>query len=288
MPEMHQRLLIDDKGRTRSIEDEQLRSRLGPTASPAELEDFAIRVLGFIGVHCRLRRFRVILRPLLVTGEAMAGACQLLADEQPARIALSVIDKNEGWTHSIFGSFFLAMQAIEELVGSLPRRDLSYQTIERPVGQLLRRPNSYPLAAMFRMWRSKLHQFDADTERTLDRLTAPSRSSIFECAPGSHRLLIRRWGATTFYSPEWNRHAIGRDIEDQPDRDYGWRVAANMRRCATSGEPMLHEVEAVIGNPNGFATKISYQRLVLRWEESANVELVTTTSLVTSAQLQAG
>ena len=64
-------------------------------------------------------------------------------------------------------------------------------------------------------------------------------------------------------SPQWQRRARGRRIDDLPDWNYGQWVADAYREAGRSGQPLLEEVAAVIDWPELGTLSHAYWRLIV-------------------------
>ena len=64
-------------------------------------------------------------------------------------------------------------------------------------------------------------------------------------------------------SPQWQRRARGRRVDDMPDWSYGQWVADAYREVKRSGRPLLEEVAAVIDWPELGTLSHAYWRLIV-------------------------
>jgi hypothetical protein len=122
------------------------------------------------------------------------------------------------------------------------------------------------------------------TDHLRDLLTALNlleRAVVLRNPTGGDRLVFDfRGDFFSFYPRSWNRLAIGRDLEDQPDRDYGLRTAHSYREVLVGGEPRFEAVDAVIRSPGEDVRRSRYDRLILPWRTSDNERFLTGVSVL--------
>ena len=94
-------------------------------------------------------------------------------------------------------------------------------------------------------------------------------------------MVFRHHGANIrVYDSKWKATAIGRDIEDQPDKVYAARVSANFRRCAIGRQPLFHRCEAIVKRDGKTTLQVAYRRLTLPWRTVNGATAVSTSSAV--------
>jgi len=107
------------------------------------------------------------------------------------------------------------------------------------------------------------------------------RAAIVRNPRGSDRLLFEHRGrAFTFYQPCWNLLAMGRDVEDQPDRVYGAHTARCYREAFAEDAPRFEAVDALIRTPGREVRRSRFDRLILPWRTKSGERVATGVSLI--------
>lgn len=277
--------LIDDKGETWPAGAVAVRQRLGHDPSQFDPVGYAVRNLGFALVRQRGRSIHLSLRPALVTPATLGALFYRLAEAMPERLLLSYLQRN--WQHEVIRSAHEAMLRLEDLVytGSTWRPHSAYLVQRHPL--VLRKHSALqslgPLLAVWHLtgglWTDRLRDL-------LMALNLLERAVVLRNPTGGDRLVFDHRGASfSFYPPCWNLLAIGRDLEDQPDREYGIRTAQSYREALGDGQPRFEAVDAVIRAPGKEVRRSRYDRLILPWRTSDNERFLTGVSTLRATYL---
>jgi hypothetical protein len=219
---------------------------------------------------------RIALRPHFASRLAVSRLLDIVLQQNPARVALAHDARLASWKLIIGAD--RAIARIEELVAeaqnSLPRPLIATGrlALERCVdiadGQLL---------PVLQAWHQRQGRWEADLfGRLLDWKLLP-HTTITEQPKSSERLLVRHWGARILtYGKDWPRIARGRDLEDQPNAEFGWWRAAMLRKKIAERVPRLSASDAVFRGIDGKLVRSTNSRLVLPWRRSDGSALVTT------------
>lgn len=203
----------------------------------------------------------------------------------PERLLISYLQST--WQHEVIRSAHEAMLRLEDLIYAGPTwRPRSTYLVQRH--PLVPRKHSalQSLGPLLAIWHVTGGLW---TDRLRDLLTALNlleRAVLLHNPAGGDRLVFDYRGASfSFYPPCWNLLAVGRDLEDQPDREYGRRIALSYREALEDGQPRFEAVDAVIRVPGHDARRSRYDRLILPWRTSDNERFLTGVSMLRATYL---
>jgi hypothetical protein len=280
---MGQSTLIDDRGSLWHAGAPELRRRLGYPNPDFDLAGYAVRNLGFVLVREKGVSVHVSLRPALVRPPALAALFYRLAEVSPDRLLLSYLQGR--WLHEIMRSSYEAMLRLEDLVyAAAYRQPRSAYLVQRHSLAPRRHSALERLGPLLAVWRLTGGRYPDRLTDLLGALDLLDRALVLRNPAGTDRLVFDHRGtAFSFYQPCWNLLAIGRDLEDQPDRDYGVRTAETYRAALAEGEPRFEAVDAVINTPGRDVRRSRYDRLILPWRGSEGDRFTTGVSVLRSS-----
>jgi hypothetical protein len=79
------------------------------------------------------------------------------------------------------------------------------------------------------------------------------------------------------------RYAVGTQLEDVPDVQYGQWVAEAHRDVHFSSNPWCGDVDAIIDRPRQGAHRVRYRRLILPFSRPGGERLLVTASSISDA-----
>jgi hypothetical protein len=249
-------LLIDDRGKVWESHSLALRSRLLASIKDRELCEFAILNLGFIGLAISKGSVRIQLRPVLAKPAALGALYLWLHQCAPERVVVTWYDGR--WRDEIIGWHHDGWRRITCL-------------LENP-GHATRGFSRGTIAPARLATQNPLRQILEDASRLASIVANPAKMLP---APLSDRYLLlieddnRELRVCDFgsalmsRSPQWQRRARGRRIDDLPDWNYGRWVANAYREAGRRGQPLLEEVAAVIDWPELGTLSHAYWRLIV-------------------------
>jgi hypothetical protein len=249
-------LLIDDRGKVWEPDSPVLRSRLRASIDDGELRKFAILNLGFIGLAISKGSIRVQLRPVLARPAALGALYLWLHKYAPERVVVTWY--NGHWQDEIIGWHHDGWRRITSLLESPehPGQGFSRETIS-PDRLATENPLRHVLEDASRLARIVANPAQMLPAPLCDRyvlFTEDNDGELRVCDFGC---------AMMSRSPQWQRRARGRRIDDLPDWHYGRWVADAYREVWRSGRPLLEEVAAVIDWPELGTLSHAYWRLIV-------------------------
>jgi hypothetical protein len=274
-------ILIDPEGR--SAPGDAVAHKVRGATQRAQGGDYtghAVRHLGYVEMAPMRAGMQVRLRPVLVSGAAAAQLFFSLADAKPEKVVIVRFDDAlDVWRHEICGHWRKAFDRIQGLVFG---REKAPAYVANELGtNRLGDPESGNLRALMDVWRFRGGKIDDSVIEAMRRLGVYDYSTVVDKTVRSDRLVYRHHGAKLrVYDEDWKRSAVGRDIEDQPDKIYAARAAANIRRCAVGEQPLFHRCEAIVKRDGQTTLQLAYRRLTLPWRTSNGGTSVTTTTAV--------
>jgi len=259
---------------------QQLRLRLGCAGPEDDFPTRAVLEHGYVLLRDRNGALQVSLRPERVNRSTLATLFYRLAEAMPERLLLSHFGCE--WHHEVLGSAHEAMLRLEDLVavaaGWAPR---AIYAVERHSLIPRRYASLQQLAPLLAVWHLLGGRGPDRLAEVLEPLGLLDRAAIVRNPRGSDRLVFEHRGkAFTFYQPCWNLLAMGRDVEDQPDRVYGAHTARCYREVFAEDAPRFEAVEALIRTPGREIRRSRFERLILPWKTPSDERVATGISLV--------
>jgi hypothetical protein len=275
-------LLIDADGRSWVAGSSELRHHLGFYGT-ADLVDYALRNLGFVGLRAEGPRVTVTLRPDAFTHASLRRLIELLVGGDAQQIILRLVRNGASAPVEVYHD-------VEELAARLAiLRDIGADAkVERPplsivplsLGRLAGndRPQQSKLYATWRRRRGIL------SRRTITTLMADQRGEggLWVRVTDGDRAIVETWPKyITLYPQDTIERLIGGDVADQPDPQYGAGTGDGFRRVAHRGEPLLELVDAIITpGSDGVRRWSRYDRLLLPWLSESGERWVSSLSSV--------
>jgi hypothetical protein len=261
--------LIDPEGRRHAQAPARLRAGLAALGwQPGPGEGLGLAAHGFVEIAAARGGLAIRLRPLLVSGAAMAELGFLLAEARPARVVLHRFDEAARlWRHAPQADWRAALEALEALEAPAdPTRFPDYAAAGLADTDTDDDGDPPPLARLRRDWREAARA--ARGVPCLADASGPGPGGwplLVRAAPEGGLRLLRGGGELAFCGAACLAVAPGAVLEDQPDRRFAARLAATLRRALIAGEPLLQRVEATLRPAPDRTLRVVYRRLVLPW-----------------------
>ena len=272
--------LIDDEGEVWFTAAPELHRRFAHSQSDFNLPAHTVCNLGFVLVRAQKSSMHVSLRPSLVAPAALAALFYHLSEAAPERVLLSY--PSAGWRHEVLRSAHEAIYRVEDLVAEASAWRPSSRYLEQRHPLTLRYHSGLQrLAPMLAVWQLTAGRIPGKLTELLSTVGLLQRTVVLRNPGGTDRLIFEHRGsAFLFYQSPWNLEAIGRDMEDQPDRHYATMTARAYRSVLADDEPRFDAVDAVITTPGREVRRSRYDRLILPWRDSNGARFATGVSLL--------
>jgi hypothetical protein len=276
--------VVAEDGSWHLAEDPLLLARIGFSDPKIDAVGYAVRNMGFLRVFLPASgELAIAVHPRAAAPAAVIAVAERLAGVEDRSVR--VLRLEDRWVSQLHEDGTAAARALCELCGvsfAVPANDRWYLTPAKSAD--LSEDSADPLLLMQRKWRITFGRFSdsvlpfAIRHGLIDRLIIAARRRDDD--------LVFRFigdGLATLFPDEFRFNAIGNDIADQPDKEYGAWVAQAYRDVAGSGVPRLEHIDAYLpGSARG--PWIRYQRLLLPWRTPGGV-LVTMSSRITMERL---
>jgi len=241
-----------------------------------DAEAFAVKNLGFIKfqmvapaiVEIEFHPRNVQLPALLAVQQQIVGASATL---------IRIKYFTQSWHSEITSSAEQAIARLSEL--STPKFSPPWQrkyVVEPRNYESLFSDEESPLRLMAQKWRMAFGHFDPSVISFAIKNKLLSRMIIIGVRPRAEEPIFRFIGDghVNWLAPEHQIRAIGEQVKNMPDREYGGWVSEFYKNVARTGQPRYDYVSAAIErSAHTFTTR--YERLLLPWRTPSDEVLVT-------------
>lgn len=267
--------IIDADGAFWRAGDVRLEHKLGTDLPHDDLCDYAVRNLGYIAVQASGHIPRIRLRPGIVEPSALVALFYWMADGDYTCAAISWLDK--AWSDEIVPGPANIRRRLGHLCDrSRPAAHKRLLSRTLPPSALER---GTPLQIAYAGWSIGKDITDLEVAaKRFDRLFK-GRYTITSPSSDGNELIIRKVGSGyKSYDARYLRFAVGTQLEDVPDVQYGQWVADAHRNVHASAKPWCGEVDAIIDRPRQGAHRVRYRRLILPFSRHGGERLLVTAS----------
>ena len=272
-------MLVSAEGTWMFEDSVEFRAALGDPQPDYDAAAFAVKNLGFIKFQILDNSIiEIDLHPRNVEIPALLAVQQQLVTSRIRLFRIKYLDVS--WKSEIICSAELAVARLSELCApkfALSAKD-SYLVEPQDYLKLFESEHG-PLQLMAQKWRMSFGYFDPTVISFAIKKDLLSRLIIVGVKPRGAEPIFRFIGDghTNWLDSNYHLHAIGKKVEDQPDKNYGQWVAQFYKSVAGTGQPRYDYVTATIQRPPGtFVTR--YERLLLPWKTPSDEVLVTLSS----------
>jgi hypothetical protein len=272
-------MLVSMEGTWMLEDSAEFRAALGDDEPDYDAPGFAVKNLGFIKFQILDNSIiEIELHPRNIELPALLAVQQEIVKSHIKLFRIKYLDT--AWRSEIICSAELAVARLSELCApkfALSARD-SYLVEPQDYLKLFESEQG-PLQLMAQKWRMSFGHFDPSVISFAIKKDLLSRLIIVGVKPPGAEPIFRFIGDghTNWLDDNYHLHAIGKKVEDQPDKDYGQWVSQFYKSVASTGQPRYDYVTAAIQRPPGtFVTR--YERLLLPWKTPSEEVLVTLSS----------
>lgn len=254
-------LLITDQGDIRDADCPRLRQELNAPGSGIDFIAYAIRNLGFVAFRRLEAAVHVRLRPKVVSQVALARVFQLLAQEHPERVVLT--SGANGETNELVRGWSRAIRALGIQVGAAQDGlEGAFRRAARDLDAL--RSDADPMAAFFGRWRERGGRIEAKEIPAVLGRPLFRRHVVVERHARDAVLTVRSVGSGFLtYDAAWHGRDATVNVEHHPDYYYGKWVGDVYRGAFTDREPLLDDVDVLVGQSRGARQRVRYRRLIV-------------------------
>src|SRR5712691_907906 len=274
-------MLVTAEGEWVLEDSAEFRAALGDPEPDYDGSLFAVKNLGFI-------KFQIFddsiieieLHPQNVELPALLAIQQQLLSSKVRLFRIKYLDTS--WKSEIMVSSELAVSRLSELCTPVFAPPCSEKFVAEPRDYAtLFTDTENPLGLMAQKWRMSLGSFDPTVISFAIKHQLLSRMMIVGVKPRRTDPIFRFIGdGFNWLESDYQFHAIGERIENQPDKEYGAWVSEFYKSVASAGQPRYDIVRAAIqarpAKPQLFLTR--YERLLLPWRTPSDEVFVTLSS----------
>jgi hypothetical protein len=257
-------LLVDGKGQFWEDNSWELARRIGYKDPRLAVAAFAVREHGFIHVCPWNGAVRVAVRERGFTLTALAGALLALGRIGPPRILLAVVNDGATIFHLFMDIHDFSSHA-EALAGGEPIKIRHRRLVEQRSARVLNYPTfvgARPIADFWRRSRGELAD-DPSMEAALASGGVQGRVILTRQRPNSDRLITERFGSAINFLRASD--IVGRDINEQPDRDYGAWMAQTYGEALWGRRLRIESCRAQIRTAAAATLSVRYDRVLIPW-----------------------
>jgi hypothetical protein len=231
---------------------------------------FAVADLGFIHLRLLNGGVTVNFNPSRVGRKTMISAFYVIASERPNRIGLSY-----GGNCKIVRTVGEAFREIEELVET---QHPAMPTVAQRRQSLDHLPTAFarPIVELLHVWNDTAGQWTPERHADLSKAVPLNDTVVVRSPRGTDRVVNNYWGANfNNLGLRWPGVAQGKDVEDHPFPQLGKWSAFQYRRTLAGREPYLQAVDLALSRAGSTILNISYNRLMLPWNDRSGDRYVT-------------
>jgi len=241
---------------------------------------YAVADLGFGAVLIAPNRPAVAVRfnPSRLGGASTAAIFRLLYELRPTEI-LVAYGADHAKTETLYG-VRAAVGRIEDLVQtSSPIMPPSLKTHRWPL-ENIRREHTVRVQSLLNAWSSNGELLTPELQDNLRAGGLLSGAVIVKRLRGSERLTIDYWDRErNLLGARWMSRAVGQDVQDQPFRELGKKLADSYRKVADDNSPTLEHSIAVIPQSGSSVTVRRSERLCVPWRDATRNDIILSINL---------
>jgi len=264
-------IIIDDDGEPWPIDAPELARRLGCRDLRFGLADFAVAERGFIHIRPIETGVRVALRPGAFSPVTLAGTLQGLNDLSPRRILL-VVGSGRDRMAELFTSIFEFVERAEHLASD-PAIEVRvpHLSVPRGIHNLATAPFAV-VRPIVEFWRQRRGELTEDVHSVIIQDQAYRRAVLARRIKGTSRFIVEYLGAGHQHlRPCESLSTIGRDVQEQPDRQYGAWIAQAYDEASRSHRLRVDSIRAQVGTSAAILLRARYDRVLMPWRKCDDV-----------------
>jgi hypothetical protein len=258
-------MLIDPRGRVWPDDSWDVARRVGYNDARDDIATFAVRERGFVHLRPRADGMHVALREGRFNLNAFAGLMLELGRTRPPRILLCVL-ADDGPKFQLFTDLHDLCGHLEALSRDKPVQIRIPRLAERRNLRVLTLPTFAPARPIYELWQRTRGELTEDVHSTIVAGELSGRTILARQLPRSSRLVFWHIGTgIMLMRPCEALMAIGRELHDQPDQQYGEWVADTYAQIARDRRPRVDSCRAFIRTSSKKTLRARYDRVLLPW-----------------------
>jgi len=251
--------LIDDKGRVLARDKHPLGRSLRDL-------NYLICELGFVNfrAHTDINLMTICFNSYRLVSITLAALYFILADYRPEKVMLTHGGELEKHTE-VQSNFLDAIHMIETITRTATAEtgtfqpDVQWQRRSLDASRLNTDVDSI-VGALY----ERGGTWDADLYSKLASAGVLGNAAVIQSEKAGSILKIMHWGQKRdALGQRWINVASGLNVEDQPFKRIGRRLARLYRRALADNEPRLDDVDWVVPGPDGTIIRRQFERLIL-------------------------
>jgi hypothetical protein len=264
-------MLIDPRGRVWPDDSWDLARRIGYKDARDDVAAFAVRERGFVHLRPRTDGMHVALREGRFNLTAFAGLMLELGRTKPPRILLRVLAE-DGPNFQLFTDLHDLCSHLEPLASDKPLQTRIPRLSERRNIRVLTLPTFASVRPIVDLWESTRGELTDDIQGLVGRSGLEHRILLVRQMPRTSRLVFWHIGAGIMVMrPCESFLAIGRDLHDQPDKQYGEWVAEAYAQAAWDHRARVDSCRASIQTSTTGLLRARYDRVLLPWRTKSEL-----------------
>jgi hypothetical protein len=258
-------MLIDPRGRVWPDDSWDIARRVGYNDVRDDIATFAVRERGFVHLRPRTDGMHVALREGRFNLTAFAALMLELGRTRPPRVLLRVL-ADDGPRFQLFTELHDLCAHLEALSRDKPVQTRIPRLAERRNLRVLTLPTFAPARPIVDLWERTRGELTEEVHGALQSGDLLPRTILVRQRAEGSRLVIQHFGTgIMIMQPDEALLAVGRDLEDQPDREYGeWMAKAYadtlLRRCVR-----VDSCRALVRTSAATTLRTRYDRVLMPW-----------------------
>lgn len=268
---MERGILIDEKGRGWPDNSWDLARRIGYQDPRRDIAGYAVEECGFIHIRPQDGAVRVAVRERCFGLTAFTGAMLVLGRMKPSRILLRVLAGRTPTFH-VFMDLHDFCTHVEPLAGGTPLEIRLPHLSEVRNPRVLYLPTFASARPIVDLWEQTHGALTEEVHNAVVASGLFDRTILVRQPPGSSRLVTQHFGSgIKVMRPCEALLAVGRDLEEQPDREYGAWMAQAYAETLWSRRLRVESCRALVHTSAATTLRTRYDRVLMPWRSTSEL-----------------
>lgn len=268
---MEHGFLIDDKGRSWPDNSWELAKRIGYQDPRRDIAAYAVEECGFIHLRPQEGAVRVAICEGRFGLTSFTGAMLVLGRMKPARILLRVLAGGTPAFH-VFMDLHDFCTYVEPLAAGAPLEIRLPHLSEVRNPRVLYLPTFAHARPIVDLWEQSHGALTDEVHNAVVASGLFDRTILVRQPPGSSRLVTQHFGSgIRVMRPCEALLAVGRDLDDQPDRDYGAWMAEAYAETLWSRRLRVESCRALVRTSAATLLRTRYDRVLMPWRSASEL-----------------